>query len=379
MVHAQEFLQMIKQIGCNFFTGVPDSTLKEFCSCLLTQYESKDHVIAANEGNAIGLASGYYLATGNAGLVYMQNSGIGNAINPLVSLADPDVYSIPMLLLIGWRGEPGKKDEPQHVKQGKITTSLLEVADIPYLVLEEENYQSQLLEAEIFLKEQSRPFALVVRPGFFTKCNEESTVNPIPSGVLLSREKALSILLSEISREDIVVGTTGKTSREIFELREIKQQDHGSDFLTVGSMGHVSAIAYEMAAWTKRSVFCIDGDGSFLMHTGGLAVIAQNPVDNFKYILNVNGSHESVGNQPTVGFGINVPRILQGFGFSKVYEAATEEEIVAAVQKMRGLEEMCALVLKTKPGSRGDLGRPTMSPEQSKREIMRTLMKSLDS
>ncbi len=370
MVDTVSFYEYLTSNGLDFFTGVPDSLLKELCSCIKDKSDSKHNIIAANEGNAVGLAAGYHLSTGKLGAVYMQNSGEGNAVNPLLSLADPKVYSIPMLLIIGWRGEPGVHDEPQHVKQGEVTLKLLEGMDIEYRILSDD-YVSDLEYLISLAKKGNKPVALVIKKGTFSKyspVNKEKVV----MGELL-REEALDVILNELG-DDMVVSTTGKESREIFELREKHGQGHEHDFLTVGSMGHTSSIALGVSIGTKRNVWCLDGDGSFIMHMGGLAIAGQNAGDNFKYIINNNAAHESVGGQPTVSDKIDIKAILKACGFSSVYEAKTKEEIKAAMTKMKK-EGKSALILYTKQGSRDDLGRPTTTPIQNKESFMKEISK----
>ena len=370
MVDTVAFYEYLVKNNLDFFTGVPDSLLKELCSCIKDKSDSKHNIIAANEGNAVGLAAGYHLSTGKLGVVYMQNSGEGNVVNPLLSLADPKVYSIPMLLIIGWRGEPGVHDEPQHVKQGEVTLRLLEAMDIEYRILSD-NFESDLDSLVSSSKKENKPVALVIKKGTFSKyspINKEKAV----MGELL-REEALGVILKEIG-DDMVVSTTGKESREIFELREKYGQSHEHDFLTVGSMGHTSSIALGVSIGTKRNVWCLDGDGSFIMHMGGLAIAGQNAGDNFKYIINNNAAHESVGGQPTVSDKIDIKAILKACGFSSTYEAKTREEIKDAISKMKN-EGKCALILYTKQGSRDDLGRPTTTPIQNKESFMKEINK----
>ena len=370
MVDTISFYDYLVNHDLDFFTGVPDSLLKELCACIKDKSDSKHNIIAANEGNAVGLAAGYHLSTGKLGVVYMQNSGEGNVINPLLSLADPKVYSIPMLLIIGWRGEPGVHDEPQHVKQGEVTLKLLEAMDIEYRILSD-NYEPDLESLVSLAKKDNKPVALVIRKGTFSKyspINKEKAV----MGELL-REEALDVILNEIG-DDMVVSTTGKESREIFELREKYGQGHEHDFLTVGSMGHTSSIALGVSFGTDRNVWCLDGDGSFIMHMGGLAIAGQNAGDNFKYVINNNAAHESVGGQPTVSDKINIKAILKACGFSLVYEAKTKEEIKKSISNMKK-EGKSALILYTKQGSRDDLGRPTTTPIQNKESFMREIRK----
>lgn len=364
-VDVKQFYSQLVDNGLDFFCGVPDSLLKSFCSYVSENTCEGRNIITANEGNAIGIACGYHVATGKCGVVYMQNSGEGNAVNPLLSIADPAVYSIPMLLIIGWRGEPGVHDEPQHAKQGAVTLSLLEAMGIPYEVLDD-NWEKQLRDVMHVMNEESRPVALVIRKGLLN----EHPYCPDENGAPLCREEALKLILSKIDDNDFVVSTTGKTSREIFEIRESRGQVHSQDFLTVGGMGHTSSIAFGMAIGSDKNIYCIDGDGSFLMHMGALAIIAQNAPDNFKYILNNNEAHESVGGQPTVAGRIDIPALLRACGFENVIEARSRNEI------MQGMDELtrsrkAALVITTHQGSRSDLGRPTTTPIENKQAMMK--------
>lgn len=364
MIDTREFYDSLVAGGLDFFTGVPDSLLKNLCACITENSPRERSIIAANEGNAVAMALGYYLSTGKPGVVYMQNSGEGNIVNPLMSLADEDVYSVPMLLIIGWRGEPGVKDEPQHKKQGKVTLSLLETMGVEYEILGD-NWAEQLERCVEYMRTESKPYALVVRKDAFSPCSFKKVRHDLP----LTREQALAAVLEKLNDDDFIVSTTGKTSREVFELREIGGEGHANDFLTVGGMGHTASIALGAALGTRSNVWCIDGDGSFLMHMGGFAVIAQNAPDNFKYILNNNGAHESVGGQPTVGMDIDIPGILRAVGFETVIEAETAEQIAEGMDTLRARGK-AALILRTRQGSRENLGRPTTAPQQNKQEMM---------
>jgi len=365
MINTENFYDYLINLGIDKFYGVPDSLLKDICACITTKTNKKDHIITANEGNAVALAAGAYIATGKPALVYMQNSGLGNAINPLISLADEAVYKIPMILMIGWRGEPGVKDEPQHVKQGEITLPILDTLGIKYIVLSH-NYQNDLDTIHNLLYKEKKPVALIIKKGMFSSFKLTKSLNLYET----SREKALEIILDNIKLEDIVVSTTGKTSREIFEIREIKGQGHKNDFLTVGSMGHTSSIALGISLNSEKNVYCIDGDGSMIMHLGSLGIAANNANKNFKYIVINNGAHESVGGQPSVGFEIDVKNILLGLGFKEVYIAKNENEIKEAVIKLSNSEKT-ALVIFTRQGSRDNLGRPTLSPQENKLGLMK--------
>ncbi|MDR0287090.1 MAG: phosphonopyruvate decarboxylase, partial [Clostridiales bacterium] len=273
MISPGFFYEQLTGYGVGFFTGVPDSLLKDFCAYITDNITDNNHIIAANEGAAIGLACGYHLSTNGIPLIYMQNSGIGNAVNPLLSLADKKVYSIPLLLLIGWRGEPGVHDEPQHISQGEVTLSLLDAMRIPYLVLDrnEENILSQLEKVFEYLKKESAPFALVVKKDTFSSYQLKKLIE---SKAFLSREDAIKTVIEQIEKDSIVVSTTGMISRELYELRGQKNQGHNHDFLTVGSMGHASQIGLGIALnKPEKKVYCFDGDGAMLMHLGGLSSI----------------------------------------------------------------------------------------------------------
>ena len=365
MINTQEFYNYLINKNLNFFVGVPDSLLKNICACIKMNSPDCNNIIAANEGNAIGIVSGYHISTGKFGVVYMQNSGQGNAVNPLLSLADEDVCRIPMLLMIGWRGEPGVKDEPQHVKQGKVTLPLLEAMGIEYRILEE-NYQAQIDCCYQYMSENKKPIALIVKKGSFS---EYKIAKAEPRYSML-REEALESIISGIGGGSFIVSTTGKTSREIFEIRERRGEGHAHDFLTVGSMGHTASIALGMSLGTEKDVYCIDGDGSFIMHMGGMGIVAKNARENLKYILINNGAHESVGGQPTVGFDIDIKNILLSVGFRNVYTASTKNEVEQCIDRLKS-EKQGALIVYVNQGSRDDLGRPTIAPEQNKTDMMR--------
>ena len=259
-IRPTDFYDQLASHGVEFFTGVPDSLLKEFCLCIDDRILRNKHIITVNEGNAVALATGYYLAQKSLPLVYMQNSGLGNAVNPLLSLCDPDVYSIPMLVMIGWRGEPGVKDEPQHLKQGKVQLKLLESIDIPYEIIskDDDQFEMTISSAVKPAKNESRPAVLLIKKGTFEKYGKKRKRS---DDQRMNREKALEIILKNLDDNAVVVSTTGKTSREIFEIREKKGQSHQQDFLTVGSMGHCSSIALGIAlSKPEREVVCIDGD-----------------------------------------------------------------------------------------------------------------------
>lgn len=375
MLKPQKFYESLVDNGITFFTGVPDSLLEHFCAYIEQNVSKGKHIIAANEGNAVALAAGHYLATESPGCVYLQNSGLGNTVNPLVSLTDPKVYSIPLLLIIGWRSEPGVSDEPQHIKQGAITRELLETLAIPYAVLpQDEDGVLQVLEdAFLYMKEKSAPYALVVKKGTFEPYHPHSKKE---GRYELLREEALHILLGALAPEDIVVSTTGKTSREVFEYRAKKAEGHGRDFLTVGSMGHASSIALAIAlARPDRTVWCFDGDGAAIMHMGALSVIgAQSPKNLVHVVLN-NGAHESVGGQPTAAFMSDLAKIALGARYPHVFFAENNGGVVESLKKIGALERKgpVFLEIRLKQGSRKDLGRPTQTPRENKEALMHFL------
>ena len=363
MIDTKEFYNTLINNKFDFFTGVPDSLLKEFCLCI-NDLSKSNHIITANEGNAVAIACGYNIATSRYGVVYMQNSGIGNIVNPLLSLADEDVYKIPMLFIIGYRGEPNIKDEPQHIKQGKLTLPLLETLGVKYLILDD-NYQKQIKYCYTYIKQTGKPIAIVVKKDSFSKYDKNLDSNNINT---LSREETLDIIINNLGQNDFIVSTTGKTSREIFEIREKNNTNHSNDFLTVGSMGHTSSLALGISLNTQKNIFCIDGDGSFIMHMGGLAVAIQNAKENFKYILINNGCHESVGGQPTIAHNIDIKKILLGFGFKKVNVVNNENELISSLKEQKKNGKF-AIIVNTNDKSRKDLGRPTIAPIDNKKQF----------
>lgn len=364
-----------KAIDSDFYTGVPDSQLKALCNYLMTTYSTdpKHHIVAANEGNAVGLAAGYYLATGKIPVVYMQNSGQGNAINPIASLLNDEVYGIPALFVIGWRGEPGVHDEPQHIFQGQITLSLLELLDIGSYVIDSETTQKDIegaMDAFRSLFAQGKSAAFVVRKGALTFDQTPDYSN----GNSLQRERAIEIV-SQYAGNAPIVSTTGKPSRELFEVRERNNQEHSYDFLTVGSMGHASSIALEIAAQKpKVKVWCIDGDGAMLMHMGAMAVIGACGQDNLVHVVLDNGSHETVGGVPTVARDIDLCGVAVACGYRGATRASTEEELKSVLEDAsKATDGPNMIVVDCALGSRSDLGRPTISPVESKKAFMKYL------
>ena len=354
----------------DFFTGVPDSLLKNICAYITDHTSREKHIIAANEGAAVGIASGYYMASGKVPVVYMQNSGLGNTVNPLLSLADEQVYSFPMLLMIGWRGEPGTKDEPQHKKQGEVTLDLLKAMRIPYIILDSNENDAfiQLHDIIQSAKTKNIPHAIIIRKDVFGKYKLQKEFG---CNYPLSREDALQIVVDYLPENSVVVSTTGKLSRELFEYREMKEQGHEHDFLTVGSMGHSSSISLGIAiAKQDRPVYCLDGDGAFIMHLGAISNIGDLSPKNYYHILFNNGAHESVGGQPTLGFSLDIPAIVRGSGYKHTYTVCTKVEIEEAMKQLPKLCGPVLLEIKVKIDSRENLGRPTTTPIENKEHFM---------
>lgn len=373
MVSVEKLYNSLQVHGVDFFTGVPDSLLKDFCAYVTDHCPRERNIIAANEGAAVGIAAGHYMVSGGLPLVYMQNSGLGNTVNPLLSLMDEKVYALPVVLMIGWRGEPGVKDEPQHVKQGEVTLALLEAMQIPYVVLSDQEEEALQQTSDILQKAKagSRPHALVIRKGLFGKYQLQCKIrNNYP----LSREEALKLVVDQLGEKDVVVSTTGKLSRELFEYREALQQGHGRDFLTVGSMGHSSSIALGIALEKpERRVWCLDGDGAFIMHTGAISNIGALSPKNYRHVVFNNGAHESVGGQPTVGFQLDIPAIARACGYPAVYSVSTSEEIKQTLRALSGVDGPALVEIRVKIASREDLGRPTTTPVENKNHFMENL------
>jgi len=368
------FIEKLKENGIDCFAGVPDSLLKNVCAYITDHSDSGHNIITANEGAAIGFAAGHYLATGQPACVYMQNSGEGNTINPLASLTDKDVYNIPVLLVIGWRGRPGVHDEPQHVKQGKVTLGLLDVMGIGYEVLsKEEDQAAAQIDRAVAALRNNEVFALVIEKDTF---DDYKLQNIEVNNLTMSREEAIKEVASVLGGKDVIVSTTGMISRELFEAREAWGQGHERDFLTVGSMGHASQIALGIALEkVDRKVWCFDGDGAAIMHMGSMAIVASKKPVNYIHVVFNNGAHDSVGGQPTVGLKIDLPAIAKAAGYNDVYSVSTKDELQNILSTLSGMTGPVLLEVKVKKGNRKDLGRPTTTPIQNKEALMAFLKK----
>ena len=369
MIRPEFFIEALREKGIDCFAGVPDSLLKNICAYITDHFDAAHNIIAANEGAAVGLAAGHYLATGQPACVYMQNSGEGNIINPLASLTDQEVYNIPVLLLIGWRGRPGVHDEPQHVKQGKVTTGLLNVMGVNYEVLskEEDKAAKQIGKAAKALANKE-VFALVIEKDTF---EDYKLQNVEANDLTMSREEAIQTVAAALGEKDCIVSTTGMISRELFEYRAAMNQGHERDFLTVGSMGHASQIALGIAlAQPDRRVWCFDGDGAAIMHMGSMAIVANKAPKNYVHVVFNNGAHDSVGGQPTVGLKIDLPAVAKAVGYKATYSVETKDYLKELLEKLKTLNGPVLLEVKVKKGNRKDLGRPTTTPIQNKEALM---------
>lgn len=373
MIQPKFFYDTLANYGINFYAGVPDSLLKNLCAYITDHADAAHNIIAANEGGAMGLAAGHHLATGQIPVVYMQNSGEGNIINPLASLTDKDVYNIPVLLVIGWRGKPGVHDEPQHVKQGKVTTGLLNTMGIDYTVLSKEEDKAfvQIQKAVDYMQTTKECYALVVEKDTFDTYALQSIEK---NDLTMPREEAIKTVAAVLGEKDAIVSTTGMISRELFEYRTAMNQGHERDFLTVGSMGHASQIALGIALEkADRRIWCFDGDGATIMHMGSMAIVAQKAPKNYVHVVFNNGAHDSVGGQPTVGLHIDLPRVARAVGYKHTYSVATKEDLADILNEVKNIDGPVLIEVKVKKGNRKDLGRPTTTPVQNKEALMEFL------
>lgn len=363
--------KLLEIIGADFYTGVPDSQLKALCDYLMNTYgiDQHHHIIAANEGNCVGLAAGYHLATGKVPVVYMQNSGEGNIINPLASLLNDKVYAIPMIFIIGWRGEPGIHDEPQHIYQGEVTVKLMEDMDVKTFIIGKDTSEDELKSAmDNFnrLIQNGKQVAFIIRKGAL----EYSAKVVYKNDNTMTREEIIQHII-KVTGEDPIVSTTGKASRELFETRVANGQSHQYDFLTVGSMGHSSSIALGVALnKPDKKIWCIDGDGAVLMHMGSMAVIGANSPNNLVHIVINNGAHETVGGMPTVASKTDIVAIAKACGYHNAVSVNSFDELEKELQNARISNELCLIEVRCSIGARADLGRPTTTAIENKKGFM---------
>ena len=373
MIEPAEFYRALRRNDLTFFTGVPDSLLKDLCAFITDEVPRDQHVINANEGSAVALAAGYHLATGKIPVVYLQNSGTGNLINPLLSLADPAVYSIPILLIIGWRGEPGVSDEPQHVTQGRVMPELLAAIGLEYDVIaaDEHDFRQIIARACDRMRSTGRSRALLIRKNTFAPYRPRSEdVNDDA----FTRSEAIGVVLDRVAPPDLLVSTTGMTSREVFAYREQRGEAHDRDFLTVGSMGHASQIALGLAQHRSgRRVVCLDGDGALIMHMGSLAIIGSQRPSNLRHIVLNNGAHDSVGGQPTAARQIDIAAVSLACGYRYSEIARDREETEAAMDRLMEHPGPTMLEIRIASHPHTDAGRPTTTPVENKTSFMNAL------
>ena len=369
MINPNKFVEEICRLGVNFFTGVPDSLLKNLTKAIENKAKSSDlrHLISANEGTAFATAAGFYLGTNNIPVVYLQNSGLGNIVNPVLSLSHSKVYSIPLFIIIGWRGEPGLKDEPQHKKQGLITINQLNLLGITCEIIDKDTKNLDFLIDKLLneAKSKNTPVALVVRKNTFSKYEFSPKIK---DNGYLSRELIIEEIISN-SGNCKVITTTGMASRELYEIREKNKNSHEKDFLTVGGMGHASQIAAGLAiSQPNKKVICIDGDGALLMHTGGLSISGK--LDNLIHIVINNGVHDSVGGQPTMAEFLCLSEIARNFKYSSSITVSSKEELNASLKASLISNKSTFIEVLSKPGSRQNLGRPLTTPIQNKNAFL---------
>lgn len=366
--------KLIEIINSDFYTGVPDSQLKSLCDYLMNRYgiDPKHHIIAANEGNCTALAAGYYLATGKIPVIYMQNSGEGNIINPVASLLNDNVYAIPCVFVVGWRGEPGIHDEPQHVYQGTVTLKLLEDMDINTFVIGKETTDDEVAEAMSDFRKMlnvGKSVAFVIRKGALSYDDKVRYENENS----MIREEIIRHIVSA-SGNDPIISTTGKISRELFEIREANGQGHAYDFLTVGSMGHASSIALGIAVNKPETrIWCVDGDGAALMHMGSMAVLGAHSINNMIHIVINNCAHETVGGMPTVAGRIDLTGIAKACGYPYAVRVDNFEDLDKELGAAKQRDTLCLIEVACAIGARADLGRPTTSPVENKQKFMEYL------
>lgn len=365
--------ELMNELKIEFASGVPDSTLRALEDFIMTSKGiSKEHIIAANEGNAVAIAAGYHMSTGKIPLVYLQNSGIGNAINPIASLMNEKIYGIPCIFIVGWRGEPNVKDEPQHLFQGEITLKLLENLDIKYLVIDKNSKSEDVknfLNQEVEDLNNGKQVALVIKKESLEASNKVKYTNEFS----MKREAAIDKIL-DFTLDNPVLASTGKIGREVFSLRDLRGEPHYRDFLSVGAMGHVSSVALGISLYKlSLRVWCLDGDGAVIMHMGALSVIGANKPNNLVHVLFNNGAHESVGGLPTVSESIDYLQMAKAVGYEKIYSVDCLEELENVLKSVSLENQLTFIEIKVAIGSRADLGRPTISSQESKVNFMKFL------
>lgn len=374
MVDQKYLFESLQKMGIIFFTGVPDSLLNDFCLYMVKNIPDRQHVMAANEGNAIGIAAGHYLATGNIPVVYMQNSGIGNATNPLLSLAHDSVYGIPMILVIGWRGDPAISDHAQHKKQGELTPVLMKDMDIPYEILDDEDTVIPKFEWAINkAKEISSPVALIAKKAILA---EKEKKQVYPESNLMSREEAICSVIDAFGKDAIYLGTTGRATRELNEQLKLHGVGEGHEFHNVGSMGHVSSIGLGIAlAKPEQKVVVFDGDAAVVMHMGALATNCRYKTGNLIHIVLNNGVNESVGGQPSAGYVVDLTAVADACGYRTPGHAVeTKGELQNIIRNYRLGETPLFVDLHVLQGIRNDMPKLNIDHKAQKKALMEILI-----
>lgn len=372
----EELYELLKEKNIDFFSGIPDSTFKDWMKFLSdTHGKGLTNIVACNECEATAIAAGYHLATGKIGMVYMQNSGLGKTVNPITSLIDPEVYSIPILFMIGWRGVSGKDDQPQHKKMGRIMIPLLDILEIPHEIMPKdiEKAKEVIAKAVDYMKSNKSPYAFIINKGVFESYEQKNKTKQVYE---MSREDAIKTIVDVIDKNDVIVSTTGKTSRELFEYRKTKNHGHQNDFLTVGSMGCSASIAHGIALEKpNKRIFIFDGDGAVIMQMGSLATIGHYKPKNIYHVVFDNESHESTGGQPTVSNTVNLEQIALACGYKTAKTITIKKYLNKILKEIKSLDGPMMLVIKVKKDSRKDLGRPTTTPIENKEAFMDFLIK----
>ena len=355
MILVKELFNTLKKNKISFFTGVPDSVLKNLLSYFNKFYNSK-HIIAVNEGSAVSIGMGYYLSTKKIPCVYLQNSGLGNAINPLISIANQKVYSIPLLLIIGWRGSPNKKDEPQHMAKGKITTRLLKLLDINYCVLRDKKDLGSLSKLIKNARITKKTVACLIENKIL-KSNKKYSQIKKKIGLPYRRDFILQ-LLKQISNDTKIISTTGYTSRELAQIRKEKKLFKGKDFYMVGGMGHASMVSFGYSLNSKKQVICLDGDGSILMHLGSIRTFGYFGHSKLKHILLNNNAHESVGGQPTTAAKIDFKKLVKSLGYKNYFKISKSEQMNFIIKSFLTSKGPSFLEVLINEGTLNNLSRP---------------------
>ena len=355
MIKVNSLINLLKKNNSNFFTGVPDSVLKELSSSLQNKTK-RNHIIATNEGAAVSLGIGHYLSTKRVPCIYMQNSGLSNALNPLISIAHEKVYSIPLILIIGWRGSPRAKDEPQHNVKGKITEGILKLLNIKYTIIRSNGDLKKFDKQIKTAKKKNSIVACLIEQGTLDRIKN---INKKKDFYKLDKELFLKTLLKLLKKNTKIISSTGFNSRELMYLRNKYKIKNSSDFYMVGGMGHTASVALGYSLSTKRKTICIDGDGSLLMHLGSIKTAGTFANKNFKYILLNNNSHDSVGGQNTHSNDVNFEKLSKSLGFKRFYSINNDKNLDNDIQNFLKDKNLSFLEVKVSNSKIKKLPRPT--------------------